>query len=50
MELKGKNIVVVGLGKTGIALARFLTGRQAKVPITDSGSIAPPKSVDPAPT
>ncbi len=40
MELKGKKIVVVGLGKTGIALARFLTGKEAVVTVTDSGSIA----------
>ena len=35
MQLAGKKIVVVGLGKTGIALARFLKNRQASVVVTD---------------
>ena len=35
MELAGKNITVVGLGKTGIALARFLKKRGAVVIVTD---------------
>jgi len=35
MELKGKRILVVGLGKTGVALAGFLTGRGAEVIISD---------------
>jgi UDP-N-acetylmuramoylalanine--D-glutamate ligase len=35
MELAGKNITVVGLGKTGMALARFLKNRGAVVVVTD---------------
>jgi UDP-N-acetylmuramoylalanine--D-glutamate ligase len=35
MELAEKNIAVVGLGKTGIALARFLNKRGASVIATD---------------
>lgn len=35
MELKGKRILVVGLGKTGVALTRFLAGRGAEVFVTD---------------
>jgi len=35
MDLAGKNILVVGLGKTGIASARFLIGQGAKVFVTD---------------
>jgi UDP-N-acetylmuramoylalanine--D-glutamate ligase len=36
MQLKDKNIVVVGLGRTGLAVARFLVRRRASVVITDS--------------
>ena len=36
MILENKNIVVVGLGRTGIALARFLTRARASVVITDT--------------
>ena len=35
MILKDKKIVVVGLGRTGLAVARFLVGRQAEVVVTD---------------
>jgi UDP-N-acetylmuramoylalanine--D-glutamate ligase len=35
MDLAGKNILVIGLGKTGIASARFLIGQGAKVFVTD---------------
>ena len=35
MELKGKNIVVVGLARTGVAVARFLAQRGAMVTVTD---------------
>lgn len=35
MKLAGKKIVVVGLGKTGIAVARFLKKREAAVVVTD---------------
>jgi len=36
MDVAGKNILVVGLGRTGTALARFLAGRGAVVSVTDS--------------
>ena len=35
MELAQKNIAVVGLGITGVAVARFLISRQAKVTVSD---------------
>jgi len=35
MDLAKKNILVIGLGKTGIASVRFLIGRGAKVFVTD---------------
>ena len=38
MELNKKNIVVVGLGVTGVALARFLSNRGAAVIATDMAS------------
>lgn len=37
-ELKDKKILVVGLGKTGVSLAHFLTQHQAQVTITDHKS------------
>jgi UDP-N-acetylmuramoylalanine--D-glutamate ligase len=38
MELADKHITVVGLGKTGMALARFLKNRGARVVVTDSAA------------
>jgi UDP-N-acetylmuramoylalanine--D-glutamate ligase len=38
VEVAGKNILVVGLGITGVALARFLKNRGAKVTVTDQAS------------
>ncbi len=38
MELKGKRVLVVGAGKSGIAAARFLLARGAKVTVSDSRS------------
>lgn len=35
MELKNKNILVVGLAKTGVACARFLASKGALVTVTD---------------
>ena len=35
MDLSGKRILVIGLGKTGVASARFLAGRGANVAVTD---------------
>ncbi len=36
MELRGKNIVVVGMARTGIATARFLLDRGARVTISEA--------------
>ena len=38
MELADKHITVVGLGRTGMALARFLKKRGAKVVVTDNAA------------
>ncbi|RNC72657.1 MAG: UDP-N-acetylmuramoyl-L-alanine--D-glutamate ligase [Desulfuromonadales bacterium] len=35
MDIKGQNILVVGLARTGVAVARFLAGRGARVTVTD---------------
>jgi UDP-N-acetylmuramoylalanine--D-glutamate ligase len=35
MELSGLHIVVVGLARSGLAVARFLTSRKARVTVTD---------------
>ena len=35
MELAGKNILVVGLARTGVAVVRFLAQRGARVTVTD---------------
>ena len=40
MEYAGKKILVVGLGKTGVGLCRFLASRQAQVTATDSAVAA----------
>ncbi|MDO8786327.1 MAG: UDP-N-acetylmuramoyl-L-alanine--D-glutamate ligase [Syntrophales bacterium] len=40
MDLAGKKILVVGLGKTGIATARFLAGQGAMVTVTDEKPLA----------
>lgn len=40
MELKNKRVLVVGAGKSGIAAARFLLARGAKVTVSDSRSAA----------
>lgn len=37
-ELKDKKILIVGLGKTGVALAKFLTKYEAQVTVTDHKS------------
>lgn len=37
-ELKDKKILIVGLGKTGVALAKFLTKHEAIVTVTDHKS------------
>src|SRR6185369_8429463 len=38
MKLKNKNILVVGLAKTGVACARFLASNGARVTVTDMRS------------
>ena len=40
MELKGKKVLVVGLGRSGMSAARFLRGHGAKVTVSDSRSAA----------
>jgi UDP-N-acetylmuramoylalanine--D-glutamate ligase len=35
MEVAGKEVVIVGFGKTGRALARFLVGRNARVTVSE---------------
>lgn len=35
MELAGRKILVIGLGKTGLATARFLAGRDVSITVTD---------------
>jgi UDP-N-acetylmuramoylalanine--D-glutamate ligase len=40
MELKGKKVLVVGLGRSGMSAARFLRARGAKVTVSDSRSAA----------
>ena len=36
MELKNKRVLVVGLGKSGLAAARFLKERGARVTVSDA--------------
>lgn len=38
MELKGKKVLVVGLGKSGLAAALFLRGKGAQVTVSDTRS------------
>ncbi|MGQ9687317.1 MAG: UDP-N-acetylmuramoyl-L-alanine--D-glutamate ligase [Desulfobaccales bacterium] len=40
MNLRGKNILVVGLARTGVALARFLVQAGARVNVTDKAPAA----------
>jgi UDP-N-acetylmuramoylalanine--D-glutamate ligase len=40
MELKGKKVLVVGLGKSGLAAALFLRKRGAQVTVSDMRSAA----------
>jgi len=40
MDLAGKKILVVGLGKTGVATARFLAGQGVRVTVTDEKPLA----------
>jgi UDP-N-acetylmuramoylalanine--D-glutamate ligase len=36
MDLHGKKVAVIGIGKTGLATARFLAGRGSRIAITDA--------------
>lgn len=38
MNLKGKKVLVVGAGKSGLAVSRFLAGKQSIVVLTDAGN------------
>ncbi|HMK29098.1 MAG TPA: NAD(P)-dependent oxidoreductase, partial [Terriglobales bacterium] len=38
MDVKGKRVLVVGLGKSGVASALFLRSRGAQVTVSDSKS------------
>src|SRR3954462_6082489 len=40
MDLNGKKVMVVGLAKTGVSLAKFLVNRGAQVTISDHKSKA----------
>ena len=40
MELKNKRVLVVGLGKSGIAAALFLRDKGARVTVSDARSMA----------
>ena len=39
MDVKGKHIVVFGLGRTGESLVRFLLDKEARVTVTDSSPV-----------
>jgi UDP-N-acetylmuramoylalanine--D-glutamate ligase len=41
MDLAGKNVLVVGLGRSGVAAARLCADRGARVTVTDVQSVAP---------
>jgi len=38
MDFNGKKIVVIGMGKTGVAVARFLGKKSAGIVVTDEKS------------
>jgi UDP-N-acetylmuramoylalanine--D-glutamate ligase len=40
MELAGRNVLIIGLGKTGLATLRFLAGRGASCFVTDEKSLS----------
>jgi UDP-N-acetylmuramoylalanine--D-glutamate ligase len=40
MELKEKKVAVIGVGKTGLATARFLAGREARIAVTDAKPVS----------
>src|SRR5208282_1766340 len=43
MQLKGKNILIVGLARTGVALCRFLAAKGTRLTVTDQ---APPQALE----
>ena len=40
MNLQDKKVAVIGIGKTGLATARFLAGQQARIALTDEKPVA----------
>jgi len=48
MDVKGKRVLVVGLGKSGVASAQFLAGRGARVTVSDTRSQSELKTQIPA--
>lgn len=40
MDLKDKKVAVIGVGKTGLATARFLAGRRARIVLTDQKPVS----------
>ena len=40
MDVAGRRIMVVGLGRTGVSLTKFLAGKGAKVTVSDHKSPA----------
>jgi len=40
MDLHGKKVIVLGVGKTGLATARFLAGRGVRIAITDAKPVS----------
>ncbi len=38
MELQGKKVLVIGAGKSGLAVSRFLAGKKARAVLADAGS------------
>ena len=39
-DIKDKNVMVVGLGRTGVSLSKFLVSKGAKVTVSDHKSKA----------
>ena len=40
MDLKEKKVAIIGVGKTGLATARFLAGRGARIAVTDAKPVS----------
>ncbi|NLI11824.1 MAG: UDP-N-acetylmuramoyl-L-alanine--D-glutamate ligase [Peptococcaceae bacterium] len=38
LELRGKKVLVIGAGKSGLAVSRFLAGKKARAVLADAGS------------